>query len=128
MTEMFPMLLVLSLPCTLAAHAYYSMQLPPIHHLFQYLPFHTSPPVDQCPIYVPSTCTMGLDPCARHPLFGRTDPCYTIIFYSSCGLRRPAATLAFPFSVIVLSSQYLFQRALSEFTHGRRLSPRHVKG
>ena len=29
--DMFPMMLVLSLACTLAAHAYYSMQLPPIH-------------------------------------------------------------------------------------------------
>ena len=28
---------------------------------------------------------MGLDPCARHSLFGRTDPYYTDIFYSSCG-------------------------------------------
>ena len=28
--------------------------------------------------------------------FGRTDPYYTDIFYSSCGLKRHAATLAFP--------------------------------
>ena len=31
---MFPMMLVLSPARTLAAHAYYSMQLPPIHLLF----------------------------------------------------------------------------------------------
>ena len=37
--------------------------------------------------------------------FWRTDPYYT------CGLnKRPAATLAFPLFVSVLSSQYLFQR------------------
>ena len=34
MKDMFPMMLVLSLACTLAAHAYYSMELPPIHLLF----------------------------------------------------------------------------------------------
>ena len=33
MKEMFPMMSVVSLACTLAAHAYYSMQLPPIHLL-----------------------------------------------------------------------------------------------
>ena len=44
---MFPMMLVLSLACTLAA---------PIHLLFA-LP------------YVP-TCTMGLDTCARHSFLG----------------------------------------------------------
>ena len=44
-------------------------------------------------------------------VFGRTDPYYTVILYSSCGLnKRPAATLAFLLSVSVLSSQYLFQR------------------
>ena len=101
------MMLVLSRACTLAAHAYYSMQLPPIHLLFT---LSMSPP-DQCPIYAPSNCTMGLDMCARHPLFGRTDPYYTVILYSSCGLyKHPAATLAFHLSVSVLSFQYLFQR------------------
>ena len=80
------------------------------HPFTFYLPFHTR--ADQCPIqsHVPSTCTLGLDPCARHSLFGRTDPYYIDNFYSSCGLKRLAATLASPFSVIVLSSQYLFQR------------------
>ena len=34
MKDMFPMMLVLSLACTLAAHTYYSMQLPSIHLLF----------------------------------------------------------------------------------------------
>ena len=80
------------------------------HPFTFYLPFHTSLRADQCPIHVPSTCTLGMDPCARHSLFGRTDPYYIDNFYSSCGLKRPAATLASPFSVIVLSSQYLFQR------------------
>ena len=82
------------------------------HPFTFYLPFHTSLRADQCPIqsHVPSTCTLGLDPCARHSLFGRTDPYYIDNFYSSCGLKRLAATLASPFSVIVLSSQYLFQR------------------
>ena len=61
-----------------------------------YLPFHTSLRADQCPIHVPSTCTLGLDPCARHSLFGRTDPYYIDNFYSSCGLKRLAATLASP--------------------------------
>ena len=51
---------------------------------------------DQCPIHVPSTCTLGLDTCARHSLFGRTDPYYIDNFYSSCGLKRLAATLASP--------------------------------
>ena len=92
------MMLVMSLACTLAAHDYYFMQFT------FYQPFHTSPRVDQCPIHAPSTCTLGLDPCARHSLFGRTDP-YTDNLYSSCGL---AATLALP--LIVLSSQYFFQR------------------
>ena len=58
---MFPMMLVLSSACTLAPHAYYSMQLPPIHLLFALL---TSSPVDQYPIYAPFNCTMGLDTCA----------------------------------------------------------------
>ena len=81
------------------------------HPFTFYLPFHTLSPVDQCPIYATSNCTMGLDTCARHSLFGRTDPYYIVILYSSCGLnKRPAATLAFPLSVSVLSSQYLFQR------------------
>ena len=81
------------------------------HPFTFYLPFHTSPPVDQCPIYEPSKCAMSLDTRTHHPLSGRTDPYYTVIFYSSCGLnKRPAATLAFPLSVSVLSSQYLFQR------------------
>ena len=66
------------------------------HPFTFYLPFHTSPPIDQCPIYAPSICTMGLDMCARHRLSGPTDPYYTVIFYSSCDLKRPAATLAFP--------------------------------
>ena len=80
------------------------------HPFTFYLPFHTSSLVDQCPIYAPSNCTMGLDTCARHSLFGRTDPYYTVILYSSCGLnKRPAATLAFLLSVSVLFSQYLFQ-------------------
>ena len=61
-----------------------------------YLPFHTSLRADQCPIHVPSTCTLGLDPCARHSLFGRTDPYYIDNFYSFCGLKRLAATLASP--------------------------------
>ena len=104
MKEMFPMMLVLSLACTLDAHDCYLMQLPPIYPLsaISYVPH-----VGQCPIHAPSTCTMGLDLYARHSLFGRTDPYYTVIFFSSCGFRRPAATLALPFSVIVLTHQYL---------------------
>ena len=68
------------------------------HPFTFYLPFHTSLRADQCPIQslVPSTCTLGLDPCARHSLFGRTDPYYIDNFYSSCGLKRLAATLASP--------------------------------
>ena len=68
------------------------------HPFTFYLPFHTSLRADQCPIqsHVPSTCTLGLDPCARHSLFGRTDPYYIDNFYSSCGLNRLAATLASP--------------------------------
>ena len=67
------------------------------HPFTFYLPFYTSSPVDQRPIYAPSSCTMGLDTCGRHSLFGRTDPYYTVILYSSCGLnKRLAATLAFP--------------------------------
>ena len=68
------------------------------HPFTFYLPFHTSLRADQCPIqsHVPSTCTLGLDPCARHSLFGRTDPYNIDNFYSSCGLKRLAATLASP--------------------------------
>ena len=66
------------------------------HPFTFYPPFHTSPRADQCPIHAPSTRTLGLDPCARHSLFRRTDPYYTDNFYSSCGLKRPAATLAYP--------------------------------
>ena len=64
-------MLVLSRACKLAPHAYYSMQLPPIHLLFALLALS---PVDQCPMYAPFNCTMGLDTCACHSLFGRTDP------------------------------------------------------
>ena len=68
------------------------------HPFTFYLPFDTSLRADQCSIqsHVPSTCTLGLDPCARHSLFGRTDPYYIDNFYSSCGLKRLAATLASP--------------------------------
>ena len=66
------------------------------HPFTFYLPFQTSPRVDQCPIHAPSTCNMGLDQCARHSIIGRTDPYYTNIFYSFFGLKRPAATLSFP--------------------------------
>ena len=81
------------------------------HPFTFYLPFHTSSPVDQCPIYAPSNCTMGLD-MYRPPLtFGAHGSYYTVILYSSCGLnKRPAATLAFLLSVSILPSQYLFQR------------------
>ena len=51
--DMFPMMLVLSLACTPAAHAYYSMQLPPIHLLFA-LPY-----VPTC-WSVPYVCTVQL--------------------------------------------------------------------
>ena len=64
-----PMMLVLSLACTLAAHGY-----------------HTSPPVDQCPIHAPSTCTMGLDMWVCNTLFWRMDS-YCTVFYSYCGLN-----------------------------------------
>ena len=76
------------------------------HPFTFYLPFHTSLRADQCPIqsHVPSTCTLGLDPCARNSLITSTTS------------TPPAALSALPqhlpppFSVIVLSSQYLFQR------------------
>ena len=80
------------------------------HPFTFYLPFHTSLRADQCPIHVPTTCTLGLDPCARHSLFGRT------VLTTSTTSTLPAAFSALPqhlpspFSVIVLSSQYLFQR------------------
>ena len=65
---MFPMMLVLSLACTLAAHAYYSMQLPPIHLLFA-LPY--------VPTYL---CTFqlyyGLGHMRPPSTSGRTDPYY----------------------------------------------------
>ena len=92
--------------CTCLLHNATSTHSPSI-----YLPSHTSPPVDQCPIYALSNCTMGLDTCADHSLFGRTYPYYTVMLYSSCGLnKRSVATLAFLLSLSVLSSQYLFQR------------------
>ena len=53
MKEMFPMMLASSL----AAHGYYFMQLPPIHLLSALS--RVPSPVDQCPIYAPSTCTMA---------------------------------------------------------------------
>ena len=84
MKEMFPMILVLSLACTLL---HMTITLCNFHPFTFYVPFHTSPPVDQCPIHAPSTCTMGLDPCAQK---------VTVIFYSPCGLKRLVATLAFP--------------------------------
>ena len=80
------------------------------HPFTFYMPFHTSPRVDPCPIHAPSNCTMALDPCARPSLIGRTDPYYTDIFYSSCGLKRPAATLAFPLLCNCTVPKYLFQR------------------
>ena len=76
-----------------------------------YLPFHTSLRADQCPIHVPTTCTLGLDPCARQSLFGRTDPYYIDNFYTPpAALSALPQHFSSPFSVIVLSSQYLFQR------------------
>ena len=104
------MVLVLALACSLVAHDYFLMQLPPID-LLSALAFHTSPPVEQCPIHTPSTLTMGLDLCAHHSLFGRMDPYYTGIFYLSCGfISALPQHLPSPFSAVVLSSQYLFQR------------------
>ena len=84
--------------CHLHAHLLHMIISCNFHHSpsNKIMPFHTSPPVDQGPIHAPSTCSMGLDPCARHSLFWRTYPYYTLIFYSSCGLQRPAATLASP--------------------------------
>ena len=105
--DMFPMMLVLSHACTLAAHPYYSMQLPPIHLLFA-LPY-----VVTC-WSVPYLCTFyryyGLG-YVRPPLIfwahGSLLHCHFVLI---CGLNKhPAATLA-PLSVRVLSSQYLFQR------------------
>ena len=75
-----------------------------------YLPVHTSPCIDQCPIHAPSTCTLGIDPRARHSLFGCTDPYYTDNFYSSCGLQRPPATLALPLLCNCTVLPVLFQR------------------
>ena len=84
------------------------MQLPPIH-LLSALPYVVT--CGSVPYLCTSQLYYGLGQCARHSPFGRTDPYYTVILYSSCGLnKRPAATLAFPLSVSVLSSQYLFQR------------------
>ena len=80
MREMFPMLLEI---CHLRAHLLH-MPIPQcnLNPFNFYLPFHTSPPVDQCHICAPSNCTMGFNTCARHLLFVRTDPYYTVIFYS----------------------------------------------
>ena len=88
------MTLVLSVACTLAAHDYYFMHLPAIYLLsaLSHIPYV----LISAPIHVPTTCTLGLDPCARHSLFGRTDPYYIDNFYSSSGLQRLAATLVFP--------------------------------
>ena len=96
MKEMFPMISVLSLACTLL---HMTITLCNFHPFTFYLPFHTSPPVDQCPIHAPSTCTMGLDPCAQK---------VTVIFYSP--LSALSQHLPSPFSVNVLNSEYLFQR------------------
>ena len=62
-------------------------------------------------MHLPSVLWAWICAPATH-FFGRTDPYYTVIFYTSYGLnKRSAATLAFPLSVhSVLSSQYLFQR------------------
>ena len=102
------MMLVLSRACTLAAHAYYSMQLPPIHLLFA-LPY-----VLTC-WSVPYLCTFqlyyGLG-YVRPPLtfwaHGSLLHCHFVLILRR--YKRLAATLAFPLSVSVLSSQYLFQR------------------
>ena len=71
------------------------------------------------------TCTLGLDPCARHSLFGRTDPYYTdTISTPPAAFSALPQHLTSPFSVIVLSSQYLFQRGpiwIYRYVHTRTL-------
>ena len=81
-----------------------------LYMLIKEIPFHTSPRVDQCPILGPSTCTMGLDPCDATQLLGAwilTAPTFSTHPATLCALPQH---LPFPFSVIVPSSQYLFQR------------------
>ena len=99
MKEMFHLSSLWRWYCHFHAHLrHMTITLCNSHPFTFYMPFHTSLRADQCPIqsHVPSTCTLGLDPCARHSLFGRTDPYYIDNFYSSCGLKRLAATLASP--------------------------------
>ena len=60
-------------------------------HLPSICPF-TRPHVlitDQCPIHAPSTCTLGLDPCTLHSLFGRTDR--SLLHWHFLLLLRPLA-------------------------------------
>ena len=97
------MTLVLSLAGTLAAHDYYFMQLPAIYLL-------------SALSHVP-TCWSVPYPCTYHLYFGLGSVRPPLTFWAHKSLLhwqlllllRPHH-LSSPFSVIVLSSQYLFQR------------------
>ena len=104
------MTLVLSLSCTLAAHDYYFMQLPghlpsicPFTHLYVLISALSNP------MYLPPALWAWIRAPATHFLGAR-------ILITSTTSTPPAALSALPqhlpppFSVIVLSSQYLFQR------------------
>ena len=102
------MALVLSLACTLAAHDYYFMQLPPI--LPSICPFtHPYVLISALSMYLPPALWAWIRAPATHFLGAR-------ILTTSTTSTPPAAFSALPqhlpsrFSVILLSSQYLFQR------------------
>ena len=88
------MVLVLSLACTLATHAYYSMQLSPIHLLsaISYVDPHMS--ISALFMHLPSVLWAWI--CAPATNILGAPILITVIFYSSCSLNRLAATLAFP--------------------------------
>ena len=80
------------------------------HRFTFFLPFHTSPRADQCPIHAPSTCTWAwIRAPATHFLGARI---LTTLTMSTPPAAFSALSQHLPslFSVIVLSSQNLFQR------------------
>ena len=87
-----------------------------------------TPLVDKGHIHAPSTCTMGLDPCTRHSLFGCTDPYYTVTFstYPAALGTKPLCTLTFPPPPPPLGSYPGFGNRVSKQRFHRLLGVRSV--
>ena len=102
------MMSVLSFAFTLAAHDYFLLIKCNFYPFTFYLPFHTSPRVDQCPIHAPFTCTVGLDP------WGQTLP-YSFVVDDRICLKLQQLISRISFSSTLKSLFYVFKAVLKRY-------------